>query len=55
MSECGADVIHSRARNVLLVGLSDDDEANRLHVFVSLTLSLLADACQAGSLLLLTL
>ena len=35
MSESGVAVIHARARNVLLVGLSDDDEANRLCVFCS--------------------
>ena len=30
MPESGADDISSRSRNVLLLGLSDDDEANRL-------------------------
>ena len=32
MSEPGADEICKKSRNVLLVGLSDDDEANRLYL-----------------------
>jgi len=31
MSECGVDDICKKSRNVLLIGLSDDDEANRLY------------------------
>ena len=34
--ESGVDVIRSRSRNVLLLGLSDDDEANRLSFLASL-------------------
>jgi len=34
MAESGVDVICERSRNVLLLGLSDDDEANRLSFFV---------------------
>ena len=34
MAESGVDVICERSRNVLLLGLSDDDEANRLSLLV---------------------
>jgi len=34
MAESGVDVICERSRNVLLLGLFDDDEANRLSLLV---------------------